>query len=67
MKSEISKNIKKYRIEKGYTQKKLGELSGLHEVTIRQYEADKYKPKFDNLLKLSKALNISIDGLWSEI
>lgn len=55
----IGKTIRSIRKEKGITQKKLAELSGIAEITIRQYEADKYKPKIEQVKKIAAALNVS--------
>lgn len=52
----IGENIRKIRKQQGLTQKELAELAGLNEVTIRSYEAGKFKPKLENIKKLSKAL-----------
>ena len=51
VKKAIAENIRTLRKEKGLTQKVLGEKSGIAEITIRQYEAGKYIPKYDNALK----------------
>lgn len=50
-------NIRNLRIKKGLTQKKLGELSGINEVQIRQYELGKVQPKMVTLKKLATALD----------
>ena len=50
--------IRKFRKEKGITQKKLSELTGIAEITIRQYEADKYSPKYQQIEKIASALNV---------
>lgn len=65
----IGSKIRKYRKQQGLTQKELAKLSGLNEVTIRSYEADKYKPKQENLKKLANALGVYIgelDADWSK-
>lgn len=54
----IGENIRKFRNERHLSQKRLAELTGLNEVTIRSYEANKYRPKYENVLKLASALNI---------
>lgn len=59
MNTEIGNNIRKYRKANGMTQKDLGVLSGLAEITIRQYESGKYVPKNDKLLKIAKALGVA--------
>ena len=50
-------NIRNLRKKKGLTQKKLGELSGINEVQIRQYELGKVQPKMVTLKKLATALD----------
>ena len=59
----IAENIKKYRKERGYTQKQLGEKCEMSEAMIRQYELGLRKPKLENRKKIAKALNISLDAL----
>lgn len=59
----IGEKIKSYRLLKNMTQKKLSELTGIHEVTIRQYEANKYSPKMINLEKIATALDVSPSDL----
>lgn len=54
----IGKTIRKFRKEKGITQKKLSELTGIAEITIRQYEADKYSPKYQQVERIASALNV---------
>lgn len=56
----IGEEIKKARTKKGLTQKQLSEMTGIAEITIRQYEAGKYKPKLDKLKIISDALGASL-------
>lgn len=57
-------NIRKYRLERGLTQKKLGELCGIAESTIRKYELGLLNPKKETLEKIAKALNVSMLSLF---
>ena len=60
----VSRNIKKYRKEKGITLKELAELVGLTEATIQKYEAGNIKSiDIDMLHKLAKALDVSPENL----
>lgn len=52
------------RTEKGLSQKKLAELSGLSQSSIYQWEKGTRKPKAEQLEKLAVALNISISELF---
>ena len=55
----VGKNIKKYRKEKGYTQKQLAELLGKAEITIRRYEACYMMPTVQGIEDICKVLEIS--------
>ena len=55
----VGKNIKKYRKEKGYTQKQLAELLGKAEITIRRYEACYMMPTVQGIDDICKVLEIS--------
>lgn len=55
----IGERIKEARKEKGLTQKKLGELSGIAESNIRKYENGKQNPKVETIQKIASALEIS--------
>lgn len=59
----VGQNIRKFRKEKKLTQKKLGELCGINEVQIRQYELEKANPKLETLNKIAAALNVEIGFL----
>lgn len=56
----VGENIRKYRIEKGLTQKQLGEKCNIAEPTIRRYELNKLHPKIKTLAKIASALNIDV-------
>ena len=59
----IGEKIKKYRKEKGLTQKKLGELCGINEANIRKYELGKANPKIETIEKIANALETTADEL----
>ena len=50
----IGKQIREVRLNKGLTQKKLAELSGVSEISIRKYESEDRKPKIEQILKIFK-------------
>ena len=54
----IGDNIKRFRKERGITQKKLGELCGIAEPNIRKYENGKQNPKLETIEKIASALGI---------
>jgi transcriptional regulator with XRE-family HTH domain len=55
---EVKDTLKKIRKEKGLTQKKLAELSGLSLNAIRKYESGERHPKIENYEKLQNALGL---------
>lgn len=52
--------IKKYRKIKGITQEKLAELIDVSDSQIRKYELGIRKPKYERMLEIAKALEISV-------
>lgn len=54
----LGEKIRLHRTMKGLTQKQLGEMTGIHEVSIRKYEADRIIPKKEQLEKLSECLGV---------
>ena len=56
----VGENIKKFRLEKGMTQKELGDMCGLADSAIRRYELGGANPKMETLHKIAKALDKSI-------
>ena len=60
---EIGESIKKFRENKGLTQKQLGELIGVTAVTITRYENEKRSPDIKTLIKIATALEILITDL----
>lgn len=59
----VGNRIKRARIFRGYTQKKLADLTGIHEVLIRRYEYGDRNPKPDQLQKIATALDVDIAWL----
>lgn len=61
--------IKALRKTKGLTQKKLGELCGIAEPTIRKYELGLLNPKVETIKKIAVALDVSFTELldWEEM
>ena len=51
------------RKNKGLSMKELGEIIGVAESTISQYETGKREPDFETLLKLGEFFNVSVDYL----
>jgi len=63
-KSNIAKNIKKLRKEKGISQDRLSKLADLSLNTIVNIEADNNpNPTFETLQKIANALEVEINDL----
>ncbi|HEX6982952.1 MAG TPA: helix-turn-helix transcriptional regulator [Balneolaceae bacterium] len=54
----FGKSIKELRLEKGFTQEKLAENSGLHTNYISLLERGKRKPTINTVFKIAAALEI---------
>lgn len=61
----IGERIKKYRKEKKITQKQLAEMIGKNIRTIQKYEANEIDIPLENILKISSALQVPFDELYS--
>lgn len=63
----VGENIKRIRKERGFTQKKLGELCGINEANIRKYENDRQNPKIETINKIASALHVPINQIKEDI
>jgi len=59
----VAINIRKYRLEKGFSQEELASKAGLHRTYISLLERKKKNVSVKILEKLAKALNIDISLL----
>lgn len=61
----VGENIRRIRLEKGITQKELGEKSGINPAQIRRYElgGKNSNPKLETIQKIADALNVSVTEL----
>lgn len=62
MKTPLIK-LKEKRLEKGYTQQKLSELTGIKQESISRYESGEQFPRRKAFEKLAEALECSIGEL----
>lgn len=56
-------NLKKLRLQRGYTQEKLARLLYVDRTSISRYEAGTLEPSISMLVEISRIFNISIDRL----
>ncbi len=62
--SNITKNLRKLRKTKGFSQEKLARLADVSNNTIIKIEAGKNQnPTLDTLKKIAKVLDVSVDEL----
>jgi len=59
----FSKRLTKVRKEKGFTQNQLSELTGINISQIHRWETGISRPILEGVIKLAKALHVSIDEL----
>ena len=59
-------NLQMIRKQKGISQTRLAQLSGVHRVSIVRYEEGRTTPNARNALKLARALGCTIDELLGE-
>lgn len=60
------KQLVRLRKEQGYTQQTLADAVGLHVNQIKKYELGTAQPTLGALVKLAKALHVSLDALVFE-
>ena len=58
--------MRRLRKDAGYTMKKLGELVGVTESAIGQYETGKRKPEYDTLMKICRLLKCDAADLFRD-
>lgn len=63
---DLSNKLIATRKKAGLTQKQLADRAKLSVATIQGYEQKKYRPKIENLKKIAKVLNVSIDFFIEE-
>ncbi|MBQ4122601.1 helix-turn-helix transcriptional regulator [bacterium] len=62
----FSLNVRKYRIQKGWSQEELAEKSDLHRTYISAVECERRSIALENIQKLADALEIDTYKLFME-
>lgn len=62
----LGENVKRLREKKGYSTKKLSELTGITQSTIEKYESNILTPKHNNIVKLASVLDPCGEELLGE-
>jgi len=63
--NELGKKLRALRKQKGFTQEKLAEISGVSMRVVEHYEKYAKRPSIDKIKKISKALGVSDEELLS--
>lgn len=63
--SQLSKNLKTFRVKSGLTQLEMADLIGISDKNWSNYERGKTEPNVETLLKIASVFKISLDGLVS--
>lgn len=63
----LGNNIRKLRMDKGWTQTELGQKVGVDQKVITSYERGVSNPPLENLLKLAATFGISLDELAGNV
>lgn len=67
MKNNVfGKRLKELRIEKGFSQQKLGEILGFCNQTISFWESGSREPDLDTLLDIAHYFEVSLEDLLEE-
>ena len=67
MSSDFQERIRQAREKRNLSQADLAKIAGLQPAAISHFETGQRAPSFENLRKLSDALNISVDYLLGRI
>ena len=59
----LGKRIRELRHERGYSQEKLAELADIHENHVRRIERGEANPSFLVLIRIARAVGISVSDL----
>ncbi len=64
LKTKFGKRVQALRLKAGVTQEQLADAAGLTVESISNIERGIYGPKFDNLEKIAKVLDVSVKELF---
>ncbi len=62
----FGKKLKELRLEQGLSQKELGKIFGVCNQTISFWEIGCREPDLDNLLKIARHFEVSVDDLLTD-
>ena len=59
-------NLKRKRVEKGYTQEQFSELLGVSRQAVSKWELDEMLPDGENIVKIAKLFSVTTDYLLND-
>ena len=63
----LGREVKKYRIDKGWKQKDLRDATGLSQKYLSEIELDKVDPRLSIVKRIARALGVSLDQLVRDV
>ena len=60
---KFGENFKKIRIQCGLTQQQVANKLGIRQSNVSDWEMDKSRPEYENLIKLAKLYDVSLEDL----
>ncbi|HEX5456109.1 MAG TPA: helix-turn-helix transcriptional regulator [Candidatus Saccharimonadales bacterium] len=64
---KLGKKVRQLRLELGFSQEKLGEITGLDRTYISKIERGKSNPSLRNIEKIAKALKVKVSKITSDL
>lgn len=64
---QVGQRIRNYRVQLGFSQEKLAELSGVHPTYIGQVERGEKNATLESIEKISNALNLPLSNLFEKL
>lgn len=61
--TDFAANLRRIRLERGYTQTRLSELIGKSSCVVAQYESGHRTPRLENLTALARTLGVAVEVL----
>ncbi len=63
----IGETLKELRKAKRYTQKEIGEMCGVSDISVYKWETNRAEPNIDTLCKLADIYGVSLDCLLGRV
>lgn len=67
IRGRFSENLRRARVERGFSQEEFARLADMHRTEVSTLERGRREPRLGTLIKLSGALDVSLDELLEGI